>query len=76
MSAAEFTGAPGINAGNGWANSADQAGLYVPVAGCGYPSSAWGDAVVATQAACSGAASAKRTVRGRYALPQENGVPA
>ncbi|KAH7337940.1 glycoside hydrolase superfamily [Rhizoctonia solani] len=76
LSAAEFTGAPGIDAGNGWANSADQAGLYVPVAGCAYPSSAWGDTVVATRTACSGAASAKRTVRGRYALPQENGVPA
>ncbi|CAE6480391.1 unnamed protein product [Rhizoctonia solani] len=76
LSHAEFTGAPGINAGNGWANSADQVGLYVPVAGCAYPSSAWGDAVAATQTACTGTAAAKRAVRGRYALPRETGAPA
>ncbi|CAE6377307.1 unnamed protein product [Rhizoctonia solani] len=76
LNAAQFTGAPGINAGNGWANSGDQAGMYVPVAGCSYPSSAWGDAVVATHTACSGSAAAKRTVTGRYALPRETGAPA
>ncbi|KAG8728764.1 hypothetical protein FRC11_010260 [Ceratobasidium sp. 423] len=72
LSPAAFTGAPGVDAGNGWANAGDQGGMYVPVAGCAYPSSAWDDAVVATQTACTGVA--KRAVRGRYALPRETGA--
>ncbi|CCO32663.1 putative glucan 1,3-beta-glucosidase D [Rhizoctonia solani AG-1 IB] len=71
---AEFTGAAGINGGNGWANSADQQGLYTPIAGCPYPSSVWGDAADATQIACSGGSS-RRSVEGRYVLPRETGVP-
>ncbi|CAE6534547.1 unnamed protein product [Rhizoctonia solani] len=70
LSPATFTG--GVNAGSGWANAGDQGGMYVPVAGCSYPSSAWDDAVVATHTACAGAA--KRTVKGRYALPRQTGV--
>ncbi|CAE6499176.1 unnamed protein product [Rhizoctonia solani] len=71
---AELTGAPGLDAGNGWANSADQQGLYTPVAGCSYPSSVWGDAADATNTACNGG-SVRRAVRGRYALPRETGTP-
>ncbi|CAE6445133.1 hypothetical protein ACGC1H_004946 [Rhizoctonia solani] len=72
LSPAEFTGAPGLNPGNGWANAGDQGGMYVPVAGCSYPSSAWDDAIVATHTACSGVA--RRAVQGRYALPRETGL--
>ncbi|KAF8671219.1 Cellulase (glycosyl hydrolase family 5) [Rhizoctonia solani] len=72
---ASFTGAAGINGGNGWANSADQQGLYTPISGCPYPSSVWGDAVDATQTLCNGGSS-RRSARGRYALPKETGVVA
>ncbi|CAE7183324.1 unnamed protein product [Rhizoctonia solani] len=58
LSPATFTA--GVNAGSGWANAGDQGGMYVPIAGCSYPSSAWDDAVFATHTACSGAA--KRAV--------------
>ncbi|CAE7183315.1 unnamed protein product [Rhizoctonia solani] len=75
LSPAQFTGATGLDAGNGWANVADQQGLFTPVAGCSYPSSAWGDAADATNIACSGG-SIQRAVKGRYALPRETGVPA
>ncbi|EUC65954.1 exo-beta-1,3-glucanase [Rhizoctonia solani AG-3 Rhs1AP] len=72
LAPASFTS--GVNAGSGWANREDQQGLYTPVAGCAYPSVAWGTAgVQATQTACAGAG-AQRVVRGRYALPQETGL--
>ncbi|CAE6377290.1 unnamed protein product [Rhizoctonia solani] len=73
LAPAAFTG--GVNAGSGWANTADQQGLYTPVAGCAYPSIGWGTVgVSATQTACSGGA--QRVFRGRHAMPRETGAPA
>ncbi|KDN41211.1 hypothetical protein RSAG8_07625, partial [Rhizoctonia solani AG-8 WAC10335] len=70
LAPASFTG---VNAGSGWANTLDRQGLYTPVAGCAYPSVAWGTAGTgATQTACA----AQRVVRGRHAMPLETGVPA
>ncbi|KAF8749964.1 Cellulase (glycosyl hydrolase family 5) [Rhizoctonia solani] len=66
---ASFTGAAGINGGNGWANSADQQGLYTPISGCPYPSSVWGDAVDATQTLCNGGSS-RRSARGGMPYPK------
>lgn len=69
---APATYSAGINAGNGWANTADQQGLYTPIAGCNYPPTGW-DAVSATHTACSG--SSARAFRGRVVVPRETGKP-
>jgi glucan 1,3-beta-glucosidase len=73
LSPATYTtsGTATADAGSGWANTADQGGMYTPIAGCAYPSNAW-DAVDATETACSGAA--QRVLRGRVVMPRQTGV--